>query len=43
MERPISARFEREIGQNLEAAMGIGPMNNGFADRSLSHLGTPPY
>ncbi len=28
---------------NIKAAIGIEPMNNGFADRSLNHLGTPPY
>ena len=26
----------------LEAWTGIEPVNNGFADRSLSHLGTTP-
>ena len=27
---------------HLEAWIGIEPMNNGFADRPLSHLGTTP-
>ncbi len=26
----------------LEAAPGLEPGNNGFADRRLSHLATPP-
>ena len=26
----------------LEAASGFEPLNGGFADLSLSHLGTPP-
>gem|GEM_PF-7131041 len=26
----------------MEAPIGIEPMNNGFAIRSLSHLGTAP-
>jgi hypothetical protein len=26
----------------LEAAIGVEPMNNGFADHCLSHLATPP-
>jgi hypothetical protein len=27
---------------SLEAAIGFEPMNNGFADRCLSHLAMPP-
>ena len=27
----------------LEAAIGFEPMNNGFADRCLSHLAMPPF
>lgn len=26
----------------MEAAIGLEPMNEGFADPSLNHLGTPP-
>jgi hypothetical protein len=26
----------------LEVAAGVEPANDGFADRSLSHLGMPP-
>ena len=26
----------------MEAAIGFEPMNGGFADLSLNHLGTPP-
>ena len=28
--------------KELEARVGIEPTNRGFADRSLSHLGTEP-
>jgi hypothetical protein len=27
----------------MEAAAGFEPAHNGFAVRSLNHLGTPPY
>jgi hypothetical protein len=31
------------FGSNVEAATGFEPVNNGFADRCLSHLATPPF
>ena len=30
------------LSVNLEAASGFEPLNEGVADPSLSHLGTPP-
>ena len=30
------------LGNMLEAATGFEPVNNGFADRCLSHLAMPP-
>jgi hypothetical protein len=36
-------RAETEIGYFLEAATGLEPVNNGFADRCLSHLAMPPF
>ncbi len=34
---------ERKLGQEkMEAASGFEPLNRGFADPSLNHLGTPP-
>ena len=39
---PGRAVLEKETGRRLEAASGFEPLNKGFADLSLSHLGTPP-
>ena len=33
---------ERIRAKELEAATGFEPVNNGFADRCLSHLAMPP-
>ena len=32
----------RLFGFSVEAATGFEPVNNGFADRCLSHLAMPP-
>jgi hypothetical protein len=34
--------FRADLYDLLEAAIGFEPMNNGFADRCLSHLAMPP-
>ena len=34
--------LERKLSKGLEAAGGFEPPNEGFADLSLNHLGTPP-
>ena len=34
--------FRADLCDLLEAAIGFEPMNNGFADRCLSHLAMPP-
>jgi hypothetical protein len=33
----------RNLLNYLEAAPGLEPGNNGFADRCLSHLAMPPF
>ncbi len=34
--------LKMELIRKMEAAPGFEPGNNGFADRRLSHLATPP-
>ena len=43
--KPVPDRFRNSKQEGifiLEAASGFGPLHKGFADLSLSHLGTPP-
>jgi hypothetical protein len=46
---PPQARTKKGQAENrcplggLEAAPGLEPGNNGFADRCLSHLAMPPF
>ena len=41
--RPASFRHNLQaFYSQMEAAIGFEPMNNGFADRCLSHLAMPP-
>jgi hypothetical protein len=39
---PFSGIYDFVDLANLEAAAGLEPANNGFANRPLSHLGTRP-
>jgi hypothetical protein len=39
---PLGMQITVEEKLNLEAASGFEPLNRGFADPSLSRLGTPP-
>jgi hypothetical protein len=38
----LSSSPDKPFFSFLEAAIGFEPMNNGFADRCLSHLAMPP-
>ena len=41
---PATAETAARSGwERLEAAGGFEPPNNGFADRRLNHLATPPF
>ena len=39
---PLTSWILGSSKEVLEAAVGLEPTNQGFADLSLSHLGTPP-
>ena len=41
-QKRVAAIIPHSSGVLLEAASGLEPLNGGFADLSLSHLGTPP-
>jgi hypothetical protein len=42
--RPVLIfNFQSSILNFVEAPIGLEPMNRGFADLSLSHLGTAPF
>ncbi len=42
MDRYCFVQSKEKTLMFVEAAAGVEPANSGFADRSLSHLGTPP-
>jgi hypothetical protein len=42
MKKGAARSIVQPLDHYLEAATGFEPVNNGFADRCLSHLAMPP-